>query len=161
MTIEQVDFIHQCALQIGGGLHGTRDIALLESALARPQNLYAYGEKDTFQLAASYAEAIIRNHAFADGNKRTAFYTAIDFLEQNGFEFQPAKGQEHADMILELEHEKIGREGAATYLRKNSREIERERSEVKPTKKDWPKKPAQSKTLKKAPAPKRDPDRER
>ena len=71
MTPEQVKFIHQMALQMGGGLHGRQDTALLESALARPQNLHAYGEKDTFQLAASYAEAIIRNHAFSDANKRT------------------------------------------------------------------------------------------
>ena len=67
---------------MGDGSHGIRDVALLESALARPQNQYVYGETDSFQLAASYAEAIACNHAFVDGNKRIAFSVAGDFLEQ-------------------------------------------------------------------------------
>ena len=77
---------------MGGGAHGLRDAALLESALARPKNQHGYGEKDTFQLAASYAEGISRNHAFVDGNKRTAFYVAADFLEQHGYQLQTGEG---------------------------------------------------------------------
>ena len=65
-----VEFIHEGVIEIGGGAQDLPDPALLESALARPQNLYAYGETDIFQLASSYAEAIARNHAFVDGNKR-------------------------------------------------------------------------------------------
>ena len=135
LTIQQVDFIHEGALKMGGGLQGTRDTGLLESALARPQNLYAYGEKDTFVLAASYVEAILRNHPFADGNKRTAFYTAVDFLEQNGHEVMPTKGKEHADMTLDLEQEKITREDAAKHLRDHSRSLKKSVG-----KKDWTKK---------------------
>ena len=61
-----VEALHTMAIERDGGSHGLRDANLLESALARPQNLYAYGEQDRFQLAASYAEGIARNHAFVD-----------------------------------------------------------------------------------------------
>jgi len=120
VTRQQVEFIHEGVIEIGGGSHGLRDAALLESALARPQNQYAYGETDTFQLAASYAEGISRNHAFVDGNKRTAFYVASDFLEQNGYELQAAKGHEHAEMMEQLGQGKISREEAAAHLREYS-----------------------------------------
>jgi death-on-curing protein len=160
VTRQQVEFIHEAVIEMGGGSHGLRDAALLESALARPQNQHAYGENDTFQLAASYAEAIARNHAFVDGNKRTAFYAASDFLEQNGHELQAAKGIEHAEMMEQLGQGKISREDAAAHLREHSRQIEQERSAEEPPKKDWGKKPSQT-PVKKAPVPKRDIDRDR
>jgi death-on-curing protein len=56
----------------------------LESALARPQNLAAYGDPDAAELAAAYAFGIVRNHAFVDGNKRTAWILARLFLSDNG-----------------------------------------------------------------------------
>jgi death-on-curing protein len=90
---------------------------LLESALSRPKNQHAYGETDTFELAASYAEAISRNHAFVDGNKRTAFYAAADFLEQNGHQLRSAEGVEHAEMMELLAQGKLSREQAANHLR--------------------------------------------
>ena len=117
VTRQQVEFIHEAVIEMAGGAQGLRDAALLESALARPQNQYVYGESDTFQLAASYAEAISRNHAFVDGNKRTAFYVAVDFLEQNGFQLQAAKGVEHAEMMEQLGQGKITRDQAAAHLR--------------------------------------------
>ena len=120
ITRELVEYIHEAVIEIGGGSHGLRDAALLESALARPQNQYAYGETDTFQLAASYAEGISRNHAFVDGNKRTAFYVANDFLEQNGYELQAANGVEHAEMMEQLGQGKITRNEAAAHLQKYS-----------------------------------------
>jgi death-on-curing protein len=126
ITRDLVEYIHEAVIEIGGGSHGLRDAALLESALVRPQNQYAYGETDTFELAASYAEGISRNHAFVDGNKRTAFYVANDFLEQNGYELQPAKGFEHAEMMEQLGQGNITRDVAAAYLREYSRSIENE-----------------------------------
>lgn len=119
----QVEFIHEAVIEIGGGAQGLRDAALLESALARPQNQHAYGETDTFELAASYAEAISRNHAFVDGNKRTAFYVAADFLEQNGYLLQTARGVEHAEMMEQLGQGKITRDEAAAHLREHSKTI--------------------------------------
>ena len=123
VTRQQVEFIHEAVIEMAGGAQGLRDAALLESALARPQNQYAYGETDTFQLAASYAEAISRNHAFVDGNKRTAFYVAVDFLEQNGFQLQAAKGVEHAEMMEQLGQGKITRDQAAAHLREYSTDL--------------------------------------
>ncbi|MGL5839676.1 MAG: type II toxin-antitoxin system death-on-curing family toxin, partial [Sphingorhabdus sp.] len=64
---------------------GVRDATLLESAMARPQNLSAYGEPDAAALAAAYAYGIARNHPFVDGNKRTAAVVSETFLALNGF----------------------------------------------------------------------------
>lgn len=124
VTRQQVEFIHEAVIEIAGGAQGLRDPALLESALARPQNQYAYGETDTFQLAASYAEAISRNHAFVDGNKRTAFYVAVDFLEQNGFQLQAAESVEHAEMMEQLGQGNITRDQAAAHLRAYSEPVD-------------------------------------
>ena len=124
-----VELIHEEMIEIGGGSHGLRDAALLESALARPQNLHAYGEDDTFQLAASYAEGIARNHAFVDGNKRTAFATADVFLAENGYNLDRANDLEHVEMMEKLGQGQITREDAAEYLREHSRPLEREQTQ--------------------------------
>lgn len=68
-----------------GGGEGVRDASLLESAMARPQNLALYGDPDVAALAASYAYGIARNHPFVDGNKRTAAVVSETFLMLNGF----------------------------------------------------------------------------
>ena len=120
----EVEALHRGMIEVGGGSHGLRDAALLESELARPQNQHAYGETDTFQLAASYAEAVSRNHAFVDGNKRTAPGVAINFLEMNGQSLEKAKGIEHAEMMEKLAQGNISREEAAVHLREHSKEIE-------------------------------------
>jgi death on curing protein len=78
--------IHEEQIAEHGGLKGIRDLALLESALARPLNLQAYGDPDVAGLAAGYAVGIARNHPFLDGNKRTAWVVAETFLLKNGFE---------------------------------------------------------------------------
>lgn len=67
-----------------GGAAGVRDMTMLESAMARPLNLIAYGEPDIAHLAASYAFGIARNHPFVDGNKRTALVVSETFLVLNG-----------------------------------------------------------------------------
>ena len=71
-----------------GGLAGIRDEGLLESALARPQQLHAYGKPSLFDLAASYTHGIVKNHPFLDGNKRAGFMAAYIFLGANGQELQ-------------------------------------------------------------------------
>jgi death-on-curing protein len=77
--------IHEEQLAEHGGSPGVRDVGLLESALARPMNLAAYGEPDVAELAASYGFGIARNHPFVDGNKRTAFVSVELFLRLNGY----------------------------------------------------------------------------
>lgn len=69
-----------------GGAVGIRDEGLLESALARPQNLFAYGEPSLTDLAAAYAYGLTRNHPFLDGNKRIALSALDVFLQLNGME---------------------------------------------------------------------------
>ena len=78
--------LHDRQLAEHGGPAGVRDAGLLESAIARPVNLAAYGDPDAPALAASYAFGIARNHAFIDGNKRTAWVLARLFLKANGVE---------------------------------------------------------------------------
>ncbi len=78
--------IHDEQIAEHGGLAGVRDLSLLLSALARPQNLAAYGSPDIADLATAYAIGIARNHAFLDGNKRTAWVVAETFLLKNGYE---------------------------------------------------------------------------
>lgn len=77
--------IHESQLAEHGGGTGLRDAGLLESALARPENLAAYGKPDVADLAAAYGYGISRNHAFIDGNKRTGFVAVESFLELNGY----------------------------------------------------------------------------
>ncbi len=79
-----VELAHDSQIAKYGGSTGLRDEGLLESALARPRNLHAYGEEDLCALAAAYAFGIARNHPFVDGNKRTAFAAAALFLVLNG-----------------------------------------------------------------------------
>jgi death-on-curing protein len=78
--------VHDAQLATHGGGTGVRDQSLLESALARPENLAAYGTPDAADLAAAYGFGISRNHAFIDGNKRTGFVAAEMFLILNGFQ---------------------------------------------------------------------------
>jgi death-on-curing protein len=78
--------VHDAQVGEHGGLAGVRDLSLLQSALARPQNLLNYGTPDLAALAASYGYGIARNHPFQDGNKRTAFVVTELFLLLNGFE---------------------------------------------------------------------------
>ena len=77
--------IHDMQLAEHGGGAGLRDGNLLESALAKPENLAAYGNPDVAALAAAYGYGSSRNHAFIDGNKRTALVAAELFLQLNGW----------------------------------------------------------------------------
>jgi death-on-curing protein len=85
--------MHEEALMLHGGPEGIRDPGLLDSALARPKNLFAYSEDDVSipRLAAAYAKGIVANHPFVDGNKRTAFIVSLTFLRLNGLEVTATK----------------------------------------------------------------------
>jgi death-on-curing protein len=85
--------MHEETLMLHGGPEGVRDLGLLESALSRPRNLFAYSEQtpSLAQLAAAYATGIVGNHPFVDGNKRTAFTVSITFLRLNGLQLTASK----------------------------------------------------------------------
>ena len=84
---EVVLMLHEQSLAQFGGSAGVRDEGLLDSALGRPRHRFAYGKPTLFDLAASYAFGLVKNHPFIDGNKRTGFIVAVTFLELNGLRF--------------------------------------------------------------------------
>ena len=87
ITRQEALALHAMMISQYGGLAGIRDEHLLESALARPKNIFVYGKPTLPKLAASYAAGVVKNHPFLDGNKRTGFMLAIGFLELNGRRF--------------------------------------------------------------------------
>jgi death on curing protein len=110
-------------LALHGGPEGVRDRALLQSALARPQQHHAYGHSpDMIQLAAIYTTAIVRNHPFVDGNKRTGFLVGILFLESNGYRFD-AMEEDAAQAMLALASGKLDEAGYAAFLRANTARV--------------------------------------
>ena len=110
--------VHAEQLAIFGGGDGMRDLGLLESALARPLNKFAYGETDLAALAAAYAFGIARNHPFVDGNKRAAFGSLIVFLGLNGIDLDVPPEAATA-IILEVAAGEIEEDGLARWLRDN------------------------------------------
>jgi death on curing protein len=112
--------IHEMMLSQHGGLAGVRDEGLLESALGKPQNLFAYGSPTLPEMAASYAAGIILDHPFWEGNKRTGFMVASTFLELNGLAFT-ASEESVVEKTLALAAGKLKESGYASWLKENCR----------------------------------------
>ncbi|OFW38865.1 MAG: death-on-curing protein [Acidobacteria bacterium RIFCSPLOWO2_12_FULL_67_14b] len=115
---EAVLATHERLLSEFGGAAGIRDQGLLDSALARPVNLYDYGKPTIFELAAAYAFGVVKNHPFVDGNKRTGFTIAVMFLERNGEAFT-ASEVDATVQTLALAASELGEPGYADWLRVN------------------------------------------
>lgn len=112
--------MHQEQLAEHGGSDGIRDESPLDSALAKPHNVFAYAsEPDLFQLAASYAYGIARNHAFIDGNKRTALVVSLTFLDRNGWDIISAK-EDLYFTFLHLADGSLSEEDLAAWFRKHT-----------------------------------------
>jgi death-on-curing protein len=111
--------IHDRQLVEHGGAEGLRDEALLQSALARPLNHFAYDSTDVVDLAAKYAAGILQNHPFVDGNKRTGFVVGVLFLELHGYRFT-ASEEAAAQAVLELAAGRMDERGFCEFLRANS-----------------------------------------
>jgi death on curing protein len=109
---------HDSLLARFGGLGGIRDEGLLQSALNRPLHLFHYGEPSLFDLAAAYAEGIVNNHPFLDGNKRSGFMAAALSLETNGWSFE-APEEEAVLQTLALAAGEIGAEEYSAWLEKS------------------------------------------
>ena len=110
--------LHERLIAEFGGDDGLRDAGLLESALARPLNLTAYGKPSLFERAASYAFGIARNQSFVDGNKRTALVTSFTFLELNGHE-PTASEAEAALIFVDLAAGKLPEKDLARWMEAN------------------------------------------
>ncbi len=110
--------VHAEQLALFGGADGVRGLGLLESALARPINKYAYGETDVAALAAAYAYGIARNHPFVNGNKRSAFASILVFLGLNGIDFDASPASATV-MTLDLAAGRVEEEGLGRWIRDN------------------------------------------
>lgn len=117
-----VTSIHLRQIQRHGGGHGIRDAGLLDSALARPQNAAGYGDPTAFELAASYAYGIARNHPFIDGNKRTAFVASVLFLKMSGWQVD-AEQAEAAVVFIRLAAGEFSEAELAEWFRRNTKPI--------------------------------------
>src|SRR3990170_2951275 len=122
LTSEQVLFIHYRLIEETGGSHGIRDIALLQSAVARPMATFGSDDlyPDIFSKAAALMHSIIKNHPFVDGNKRTAITAASLFLIRNGFQIKAAN-KELERFALKAASTNIELEEIAGWFRKHSK----------------------------------------
>lgn len=113
-----LEAMHADQVRAHGGQHGIHDPGLLESALARPRNAWAYrsDELDLSDLAAEYAFGLIKNHAFLDGNKRIGFVAANVFLLLNGLEIE-VEEPEAVSAVLQVADGRLDREGLAAWIR--------------------------------------------
>ena len=118
---EIVPALHGRQLAEHGGSAGVRDAGLLASALARPRQLFAYGgvEATLPRLAAAYAYGIARNHAFVDGNKRTAFVVSLLFLKLNGLNLEAAQ-EEKYEVFMALAAGELDETALAAWIAKHA-----------------------------------------
>jgi len=121
MRRDAVLAMHEETLMHHGGAEGVRDANLLESALARPENLLAYSEQapSLSRLAASYASGIAANHPFIDGNKRTAFIVSVTFLLLNGLKLIAAK-EDRVLTFWSLADGSVSEEQLAQWFERNT-----------------------------------------
>ena len=118
VTTPVVLAIHDEQLAVHGGSSGVRDVALLEFALDRPRNKWAYDGAELPELAAAYGFGIARNHPFVDGNKRTALLAIYTFLGINGVDFIVSEANAAA-VILALAAGEVSEESLARWIRDN------------------------------------------
>jgi death-on-curing protein len=111
--------LHDESLAEHGGAAGIREEGLLDSALARPLNLNAYGTPDFADLAASYAIGLAKNHPFVDGNKRVAFLATGLFLHLNGYQLQAPQVDATLTMLSVASGE-VDEKAFADWLRRHS-----------------------------------------
>jgi death on curing protein len=116
ITAAQLHAVHLAQLREHGGTPGVRDEGLLDSALNRARNKFAYGEHDLAVLAAAYAFGLAKNHAFVDGNKRSAFQGMYLFLGLNGHDID-ASEPEVVDVVTRLASGRMTEAAFAQWVR--------------------------------------------
>lgn len=118
LSTELVLAIHGEQLREFGGGEGLRDAGLLQSALDRPRNKWAYESSDLPELAAAYGFGIAKNHPFVDGNKRVSLLALVTFLGINGIDFVASEA-EAVLIIRDLAAGKITEDGLARWISDN------------------------------------------
>lgn len=122
LTTKDVLLLHNILIDESGGSHGMRDYGLLDSAVMHPQA--TFGREDLYPTIIIKASALIHsllmNHMFIDGNKRTAMYSGMTFLELNGYRFT-ATNKEVVAFALKIENQKLDVEEITSWLQKHSK----------------------------------------
>ncbi|MFT5138764.1 MAG: death-on-curing protein [Rhodothermales bacterium] len=113
---------HEISISVHGGGSGIRDYGLLQSALAKPGNLFEYEQAGVPELAAAYMAGIVKNHPFVDGNKRAGFLAGAAFLEPNGYRLT-APEIDATQIILGLASGQISEKQLAAWLESYSQLI--------------------------------------
>ena len=118
LTLDEVLTLHEIQLSRFGGLSGLRDAGLLESALAMPQAGFSehYAHEDVFAMAAAYLFHLVKNHPFADGNKRVGFHAAYVFLQMNGHILTMSQDAAY-DLVIATAEGRIDKAGIAQAFR--------------------------------------------
>ena len=120
LIVREVHAFHDLALAEHGGMPGLRDAGLLESAVLRPRTAYEYGVTDLAELAAKLAFGIVSNHAFFDGNKRTALIASLTFLRLNGVKFT-AEESEIAGLLIDTANKELSEEELIHWYKQRSK----------------------------------------
>ncbi len=121
LNLEQILVIHEDQIDRYGGSHGIRELALLESALYRPQTTFSDRElyPTLYYKAAALLHSLVMNHPFVDGNKRTGTVAMIIFLKLNGATLDVVQ-KELVNIVLKIENKSLNIEDIADWLEKNS-----------------------------------------
>ncbi len=124
LTVEQVLFIHARLIAETSGTHGVRELGLLISAVARPQAVFGGQDlyPDLFSKAAALLESLVGNHAFVDGNKRTAITAAGLFLRNNGYRLA-ADNQQLEAFTLQCARRLVSLDQIAFWLKSHSESV--------------------------------------
>jgi death-on-curing protein len=118
LDLQLVIAIHDEQLAVHGGAGGIRDLAMLESALDRPRNKWAYEKAELPELAAAYGFGVAKNHPFVDGNKRTSLLAIYTFLGVNGVDFIVPEA-DAAAIIFSLAAGEVSEESLTRWIRDN------------------------------------------
>src|SRR5438309_834749 len=120
LTLEQALNFHEVAIDEYGGSHGVRDLGLLESALAQPEQVFGgqYLHSFPFEMAAAYLYHVCRNHPFHDGNKRVELMLADTFLSLNGWNLVD-ENDRIRDFVLEVASGAKEKVAIARYLKEH------------------------------------------
>ena len=123
-TLDEVFAIHERQISRFGGSTGLRDQGMLESALARAQNLWSYGEPapDMAALAAAYAFGVIKNHPFGDGNKRVGYVLARVFLLKNSWDIEASVEEKYLTFYAVAAGER-SEEELAVWIRNHTQQV--------------------------------------
>jgi death-on-curing protein len=125
LSLQSVRNMHAALIRAHGGSYGGRDAGLIESALARPLQKWAYASEsvDLEALAAAYAFGLAKNHGFVDGNKRIAFAAAATFLLANGLLLIAAEPEAYA-VVVDLASGELAEGDLARWLRASVEPVE-------------------------------------